>query len=238
MPEPAHVLFIDDDEGLREIVTMQLEDGGLRVTACAGGASGIAAFQAEPPDVVLTDLKMPDVDGMQVLRAIHRLDADVPVLVATAFGSVATAVAAMQAGAHDYITKPVSGDALLLKLRRAIEHGRVVRENRELRTRVEASGQRPMLVISEAMERLVEQVRRVAPADLPVLLTGESGTGKELIARELHRASNRSGGPFLAVNCRAARGRALRAHPRRVHRRGEGAGRALPGGGGGDAPAR
>ena len=202
-PLDVHVLFVDDDDSLREITTMQLEAAGYRVTACNGGAAAIAAFEREPADVVMTDLKMPDVDGIQVLRAIHRLDSDVPVIVATAFGSVDTAVAAMQAGAHDYVTKPVARDALLLKVGRAVQHSRVLRENRTLRSRVEASGRRPMLVVSAAMTRLMNQVRRVATSDLPVLLHGESGTGKELVARELHRLSERSSGPFVAVNCAA-----------------------------------
>jgi DNA-binding NtrC family response regulator len=208
---PIHVLFVDDDASLREITTMQLEDAGLRVTACSGGAAAIAAFEAGSADVVLTDLKMPDVDGMQVLRAVHRLDSDMPVLVLTAFGSVDTAVAAMQAGAHDYITKPVARDTLLLKVQRAAEHRRVLRENRSLRSRVEAAGERPMLVVSSAMERLMDQVRRVASADLPLLLTGESGTGKELIAREVHRASERADRAFVAVNCAAIPGELLEA---------------------------
>ncbi len=201
--EPVHVLFVDDDDALREITAIQLGGAGFRVTACGGGAEAIAAFEAERADVVLTDLKMPDVDGMQVLRAIRRLDDEVPVLVLTAFGSVDTAVAAMQAGAHDYITKPVARDALVLKLRRAARHRRVLRENRSLRSQVEASGSRPMLVVSDAMSRLMDQVRRVAGSDLPVLLSGESGSGKELVARELHRLSERSKGPFVAVNCAA-----------------------------------
>ncbi len=206
MPELApstHVLFVDDDASLREITTMQLEDAGLRVTACSGGAAAIAAFAEGSADVVLTDLKMPQVDGMQVLRAIHRLDSDVPVIVLTAFGSVDTAVAAMQAGAYDYITKPVAGGALRLKIERAAAHRRVLLEVRSLRTQVKAADERPMLVVSTAMERLMDQVRRVASADLPILLTGESGTGKELVAREVHRASDRSDGPFVAVNCAA-----------------------------------
>ena len=200
---PIRVLFVDDDDSLREITTIHLTGAGFAVTACSGGAEAIAAFEAERADVVLTDLKMPDVDGMQVLRAVQRMDEEVPVIVSTAFGSVDTAVAAMQAGAYDYITKPVARDALLLKIRRAAQHRRVLRENRSLRSRVEASGQRPLLVVSEAMLRLMDQVRRVAGADLPVLLHGESGTGKELVARELHRLSDRSDGPFVAVNCAA-----------------------------------
>ena len=201
--EPIRVLFVDDDDALREITTIQLAGAGFSVTACAGGAEAIAAFEARRADVVLTDLKMPEVDGMQVLRAVRRLDDEVPVIVLTAFGSVDTAVAAMQAGAHDYIAKPVARDALVMKLRRAAEHRLVLRENRSLRSQVEASGERPMLVVSDAMSRLMDQVRRVATADLPVLLSGESGTGKELVARELHRLSDRSKGPFVAVNCAA-----------------------------------
>ena len=201
--DTVHVLLVDDDEGLREITSLQLEGAGFRVTACPGGAEGIAAFEQGGADVVLTDLKMPEIDGMQVLRTIRRLDPGVPVIVLTAFGSVDTAVAAMQAGAHDYVTKPATREALVLKVRRAAEHRRVLRENLHLRSQVEASGKRPMLVVSKAMERLMEQVRRVASADLPVLLEGESGTGKELVARELHRLSDRASGPFVAINCAA-----------------------------------
>jgi len=204
MPERAtSVLLIDDDDGVREIAGFQLRAAGHRVTLCDGGAAGIAAFEQERADVVITDLKMPGVDGMAVLEAIRRLDDQVPILMVTAFGSVDNAVAAMRAGAHDYVTKPFARDAFLLKVERAAEHGRVLRENRTLRTRVEASAHRPMLVASPAMERLMAQVARVADADLPVLLTGASGTGKELIARELHRSSGRAAGPFVAVNCAA-----------------------------------
>ncbi len=200
---PIQVLLVDDDDALREITTLQLESVGHVVTACAGGAEAIVTLEDGLPDVVLTDLKMPGVDGMQVLRAVRARDPDLPVVVITAFGSVATAVAAMQRGAYDYVTKPVSRDALLLKVRRAGEHRRVLRENTALRSQVEAGGARPMLVASPVMERLMEQVRRIATADLPVLLQGESGTGKELVARELHRLSDRAAGPFVAVNCAA-----------------------------------
>ncbi len=201
--DETHVMLVDDDDGLREITTLQLEDVGFRVRACSRGADAIAALDDSMPDVLLTDLKMPGVDGMQVLAAARRLDPDLPVLVLTAFGSVDTAVAAMQAGAHDYVTKPVARDALLLKVRRAVEHRRVLRENSSLRSQVEASRKRPMLVASPEMDRLMDQVRRVAGADLPVLLQGESGTGKELVARELHRLSEQAAGPFVAVNCAA-----------------------------------
>jgi len=203
MSKAIHVLFVDDDDSLREITTMQLEGAGFRVTACGGGADAIARFEVDRADVVVTDLKMPGVDGMQVLTAIRRLDRDVPILVSTAFGSVDTAVAAMQAGAYDYVTKPVAREALVLKVRRAAALHRVIRENRNLRSQVEASGRRPMLVVSPQMTRLMDQVRRVGPSGLPVLLMGESGTGKELVARDLHRQSERADGPFVAVNCAA-----------------------------------
>ena len=199
----ARVLLIDDDPGVLEGTTFQLDAAGYRVAACAGGAEGVAAFEDEPADVVVTDLKMPGIDGMEVLRAIRRLDDDVPILVITAFGSVDTAVAAMQAGAYEYVTKPFSRDAFLLKVERAAEHARMVRENRSLRLQVEASAERPMLVASAAMGELMRQVQRVASADLPILLTGASGTGKELVAREIHRLSGRPAGPFVAVNCAA-----------------------------------
>jgi two-component system NtrC family response regulator len=201
--QPTHVLLIDDDDGLREITGFQLRAAGYRVTAVAGGAEGIAVFEEHQPEVVVTDLKMPGIDGMAVLEAIRRLDDSVPVLMVTAFGSVDNAVAAMRAGAYEYVTKPFARDAFLLKVERAAQHARVVRENRSLRRRVEASERRPLLVASPAMEQLMEQVARVAHADLSVLLTGASGTGKELVARELHRLSGRADGPFVALNCAA-----------------------------------
>ena len=200
---PAHVLLIDDDEGVREVLAFQLEDAGYRVTAADCGEAGLLAFDRERPDAVLTDLKMPGIDGMQVLGSILRRAPSVPVLVITAFGSVETAVAAMQAGAHDFVTKPFAKEALLLKVERAVAHGRLLTENQRLRERVEASASRPFLVFSEAMGRLMEQVGQVAGSDLPVLLSGESGTGKELVARELHRLSDRRAGPFVALNCAA-----------------------------------
>ena len=203
MSAEIHVLLVDDDDSLREITTLQLEGAGMRVTACPGGAEALAVLEDTAPDVVVTDLKMPGLDGMQVLGAVRRLDPQLPVLVVTAFGSVDSAVAAMQAGAHDYLTKPLARDTLLLKVQRAAELRRVLRENSALRSRVGASADRQMLVVSEPMERLMEQVRRVASADLPVLLQGESGTGKELVARELHAGSDRAAGPFVAVNCAA-----------------------------------
>ncbi len=196
------VLLVDDDDTLREITGLQLEAAGFRVRSCDGGAAAIASYREEQADVVVTDLKMPEVDGMQVLSAVLRLDPDAAVVVSTAYGSVDTAVAAMQGGAYDYVTKPVARDALVLKVRRAAAHRQVVRENRDLRSRVDA-GRPSMLVVSEPMQRLMSQVERIAGADLPVLLSGESGTGKELVARELHRRSERAGGPFVAVNCAA-----------------------------------
>ena len=201
--KPAHVLLIDDDEGVREVLVFQLEDAGYRVTAEASGEAGLAAFDRDRPEAVLTDLKMPGMDGMQVLGAIARREDRVPVVVITAFGSVETAVAAMQAGAHDFVTKPFSKEALLLKVERAVAHGRLLAENRQLRQRVEASASRPFLVLSGEMGRLMQQVEQVAHSDLPVLLSGESGTGKELVARELHRLSTRRGGPIVALNCAA-----------------------------------
>jgi two-component system NtrC family response regulator len=198
-----HVLLVDDDAALLEIMTFQLHGAGFKVTACAGGADAIAAFEPGAFDVVVTDLKMPDVDGMQVLSAIGRRDPGTPVLVITAFGSVDTAVEAMRAGAHEFITKPFAREAFLLKVQRAAEHSRVLRENRSLRSQVEASATRPLLVVSRAMKALMAQVQRIAGSDLPVLLEGESGTGKELVAREIHRLSPRTAGNFVAVNCAA-----------------------------------
>ncbi|HEX9190654.1 MAG TPA: sigma-54 dependent transcriptional regulator [Candidatus Deferrimicrobiaceae bacterium] len=199
---PGRILFIDDDPAGREVALFNLRKAGYEVAAASDGTEGLSAFAASPFDLVITDLKMPGVSGMEVLRKVRGLTPDVPVLVITAFGNVETAVAAMKEGAYDFIGKPFHRDQLLLAVSKALERRRLAAEVRDLRIRAAGVG-RDVVFASPAMRRLIELVDRVAATDATVLITGESGTGKELVARRIHVRSARAEGPFVAVNCAA-----------------------------------
>ena len=158
-----------------------LRKAGYEVTAAEDGAEGLSAFAASPFDLVITDLKMPGIPGMEVLRKIHAGSPDVPVLVITAFGNVETAVAAMKEGAYDFIGKPFHRDQLLLAVGKALDRRRLADEVRDLRIRASGVG-RDVVSVSAAMRRLLELSDRVAASEATVLITGESGTGKEVLA--------------------------------------------------------
>ena len=199
---PARILFIDDDPAGREVALFNLQKAGYEVAAASDGGEGLSAFAASPFDLVITDLKMPGVSGMEVLRKTRARAPEVPVLVITAFGNVETAVAAMKEGAYDFIGKPFHRDQLLLAVSKALERRRLAAEVRELRVRAAGVG-REVVFASAAMRRLLEVADRVAATDATVLISGESGTGKEMIARRIHVRSPRAEGPFVAVNCAA-----------------------------------
>jgi len=199
---PGRILFIDDDPAGREVALFNLRKAGHEVVAAEDGAGGLAAFAAAPFDLVITDLKMPGISGMEVLRKIHAGSPDVPVLVITAFGNVETAVSAMKEGAYDFIGKPFHRDQLLLAVSKALERRRLSAEVHDLRIRAAGVG-RDVTFVSAAMGRLLEVADRVAPTDATVLITGESGTGKEVVARRIHVRSRRAEGPFVAVDCAA-----------------------------------
>ncbi len=199
----ALVLLIEDDASLREILHFRLEDAGLRVIAAEDGRAGLAAFSHEV-DVVLTDLRMPGLDGMDLLDALRERDPDAAVVVFTAFGSADRAVEAMRRGAYHYVEKPVNMPTLLAVLARAAEQRRLRRENAALeRMARRRAADAPLIAASPAMNRVLRLVDKVAPSDATILLLGESGTGKELIARAIHARSPRAGRPFVAVNCGA-----------------------------------
>ena len=198
----GRILFIDDDPAGREVALFNLRKAGYEVTAAEDGAEGLSAFAASPFDLVITDLKMPGIPGMEVLRKIHAGSPDVPVLVITAFGNVETAVAAMKEGAYDFIGKPFHRDQLLLAVGKALDRRRLAAEVRDLRIRASGVG-RDVVSVSAAMRRLLELSDRVAASEATVLITGESGTGKEVLARRIHVRSPRAEGPFVAVNCAA-----------------------------------
>jgi two-component system response regulator AtoC len=197
----GRVLVIDDDASLRFALEAVLGDAGLTVVACPGGSSGLQAFEASGADAVLTDLAMPEMDGLEVLSALRALDPGVPVIMLTAHGSERVAVAAMKAGAYDYLPKPFDPDEIVLAVRRAIETRSLRLQNALLRT--ESTLGRAIVAASPAMRRVLETVARVAPKDVTVLFTGPSGAGKDVVATALHAHSRRADKPFIRFNAAA-----------------------------------
>jgi DNA-binding NtrC family response regulator len=200
----ARVLIVDDEERMAAVVAAALGRAGHDCETCASAEAALAALEARGADVVVTDWKMPGMDGLKLLRRLHARRADLPVILLTAYGSVASAVAAMREGAFDYVTKPFDNDELRAVVARALELGRLSRENRWLRQEV-ASRYTPDAVVAESARSrdVLALLRRVAPSRSTVLVQGESGTGKELVARLLHYWSDRVGAPFVAVNLKA-----------------------------------
>ncbi len=200
------VLVCDDEAGLREMLCILLRRHGYEVDAAAGvkDARGLLGGVSAPFDAVVTDLVMPDGSGLEVLEAARRRDPDTQVIVITAYATTERAVAAMRAGAYDYVQKPFENEALLATLEKALERRALEAENRSLRDVLERRWREGDLVgRSAALERVRDLLRRVADSPVNVLITGESGTGKELVARALHHHSGRAEGPFVAINCGA-----------------------------------
>ena len=198
------VLIVDDEERMAEVVGSALARGGYDCETFGDGASALAAVAERGADAVVTDWKMPRMDGTELLRHLHARWPEIPVIVLTAYGNVQSAVAAMRDGAFDYVTKPFDNDELRAAVARALELRRLQRENRYLRQEVESHYAVDAVIAESAKSReLLALVRRVASSRSTVLVQGESGTGKERIARLLHYWSDRVGRPFVAVNCRA-----------------------------------
>jgi two-component system response regulator AtoC len=197
----SRVLVIDDDASLRFTLEAVLSDAGMTVETADGGAAGLAAFDARGADIVLTDLAMPDMDGMQVLARLRASDPSVPVVMLTAHGSERVAVAAIKAGAFDYLPKPFDPDELVLAVRRAADTRDLRLQNARLRT--EAALGRTIVAESPAMKRLMDVIARVAPKDVTVLLSGESGSGKDIVALVVHAHSRRADKPLIRFNAAA-----------------------------------
>jgi len=198
------ILVVDDEQSLREVLSIMLNRTGYAVTSVAGGEEAVELLSREIFDLVITDLRMPDVDGMEVLKAAKSASPETVVLVITAFATADSAVEAMKQGAFDYLTKPFQVDEVQLIIRNALEKRRLTTENILLKREMASQSSFAQLVgQSEAMQKVFEVVRKVADSKSNVLICGESGTGKELVARAIHYNSSRSSMPFVAVNCSA-----------------------------------
>ncbi len=197
------ILIIDDESDMLQLLKRSLEpDIKCRIHTAQSGKKGLELLAREPVDLVLADIKMPEMNGLELLELIKRDYPDLTVVMMTAFGGVETAVEAMRCGAHDFITKPFDHETLLVRLEKALERSSLIREN--YRLQMECKEYEPFQKLvgnSEIMRRLYETIQMVAKTDLTVLITGESGTGKELVARAVHDLSRRSKNSFVAVNC-------------------------------------
>lgn len=203
-PEEKRVLVVDDEAGMRRMLRLVLEGSGYSVAEAASGREALAQLQAERFDLILSDIRMPDLDGQGLLQQIRQQGIDGTVIMMSAYGSIDTAVECLKNGAYDYISKPFKPDEVILTLRKAEERLRLQRENWMLRQQLSRrAGNHQIIHRSKVMERLLALVARVAETTSPVLITGETGTGKELVARTLHHQSERCGKPFVAVNCGA-----------------------------------
>lgn len=200
----ADILLVEDKDSLRRVLRLTLENAGYSVSEAVDASSALNEIATSRHQLVLTDLRMPNGSGLDVLRAARTADADVPVIVMTAFGSIDEAVQAMKDGAHDFLQKPVDSNHLLLLVNRALEQARLRTENVLLREEWSRRYGFPRILgESEALKRTVGETQRVAQTEATVLLLGESGTGKELFARAVHHLSARRDKPFVAINCAA-----------------------------------
>lgn len=198
------ILIVDDDSGHRGMLTTLLADWGYRLEGAADGETAVAMCRERAFDLILMDVRMAGISGIEALKEIKAYNPAIPILIMTAYSNVETAVEAIKSGAYDYLTKPLDFDDLRLTLDRALDHASLRDENKALRQTLSASFD-PGGIIGQSppMHRLLEMLATIAPSEATVMITGESGTGKELIARAIHVNSPRHKGPYVAVNCAA-----------------------------------
>ncbi len=200
----SRILVVDDETSMRQLLEITLRKDGHRVVMAESGKSAVEAFSKAPYDLVISDIKMPDMSGVEVLRAVKQSSPETPVIMITAYSSAETAVEALRLGAYDYIAKPFKIDELKVTIKNALEKQQLTEEVVSLkRTLRKKHGLGSMLGRSSKMVKLFELIKSVAPTNSTILLTGESGTGKELAARAIHVNSTRQSDPFVSVNCGA-----------------------------------
>src|SRR6185503_2836373 len=198
------ILVIDDDPGLSEVILLLLSREGYAAERAGTLKAGLQKIEAAEVDLVVTDLKLPDGTGLDAIRMIRERHPGVPIIMITSYSSMESAIAALRAGAVDYIIKPFDNDEFLHAIDRALAERRIQRENAALKRSLRnAYSAQPIIGESAGMRRVADLVRKVAPSDASVLVAGETGTGKELIALALHYASPRADGPFVPVDCGA-----------------------------------
>ena len=204
MSTRANILIVEDEAKMRRLLELNLGEDGFATQSAADAETGLKLLQSSPVDLVITDVKLPGMDGLEFLQAVKRFNAVLPVVVMTAFGSVETAVEAMKAGASNYLLKPFSLEEMRLVVRKELDVRRLRDENRTLREALHQRYELPNIVARSAkMQEVLATVERVAPTNSTVLLGGESGVGKDLIARAIHERSRRASGPFVKINSTA-----------------------------------
>lgn len=198
------ILIADDDKNLRTVLTKELSEGGNEVEGVESGTRAIELLERDEYDVLLLDLNMPGLGGMDVLKKIKTLELSTEVIILTAYSTLSTAVEAMKLGAYDYLTKPFKVEELRAIIGKAYEKKTLINENLALKTQIKRQSQSHKIITKNpSMLEILENVKKMALSDLPVLICGESGVGKELIARTVHDASKRMNGPFIPINCGA-----------------------------------
>ena len=198
----ARILIVDDEPDMLDNCTRIVTRLGYDCVTAENGEVALEEFERQRPDLVLTDLKMPEMDGMALMARLHDADPDLPVIMITGFASIESAVAAVREGAFDYLPKSFSVDQLRVAVERALRHRGLQMENRNLRSQLQQTlGFENVVGRSPAMAQVFELVKKAARSEANILVLGESGTGKELIARAIHANSPRAGGPFVPVDC-------------------------------------
>ena len=198
---PQTILIIDDEKAIRKALTEILAFEGFKVDEAADGSEGIKKIEENNYDCILCDIKMPKMDGIEVLTKAQELKPDIPFIVISGHGNIETAVEAVKKGAYDYISKPPDLNRLLITVRNAMDKKGLVAETRQLRKRITKGAE--MVGESAPLKKIRETIEKVAPTDARVLITGENGSGKELVARKIHELSKRSNAQLIEVNCAA-----------------------------------